>query len=69
MAKKIKGNNDGKGGKNDSYTIPGRGTIVRNRLVREVEAGKHPCFSIYERAGEKYVRGNPDHLSNNNIND
>lgn len=68
MAKKIRGNNDGENGQNDSYTIQGRGVVPRGNLVKEVEKGKHPNHSIYERDGEKYVRANPDSSSENNIN-
>jgi hypothetical protein len=69
MANIIKGNHDSENGGNDSYTIPGRGEVSRLALVREVEKGKHPNFSIYQRDGEKYVRGNPDSRPSNNVND
>lgn len=69
MANKIRGNQDGDRGQNESYTIPGRGTVSRNKLVKEVESGKHPNFSTYERNGKKYVRGNPDSSESNNVND
>lgn len=68
MAKNIKGNHDGEGGRNDSYTIPGRGVVSRNDLVREIEIGRHPNFSIYEKDGEKFVRSNPDSKESNNVN-
>jgi len=68
MAKKIRGNHDVENGENDSYTIQGRGEVSRGNLVKEVENGKHPNHSIYERDGEKYVRANPDGSSENNIN-
>lgn len=69
MANKIRGNRDGEGGRNDSYTIPGRGVVSRDQLVKEVERGKHPNFSTYERDGEAYVRSNPDSKENNNVNE
>ena len=69
MAKIIKGNQDGANGENDSYTIPGRGVVPSERLVREVERGKHPDFSIYSRNNEKYVRANPDSKKRNNVNE
>jgi len=68
MARNIKGNQDGPGGGNNSYTIPGRGTVRRKKLVQEVEDGKHPNFGIYETQGEKYVRGKPDRTKGNNVN-
>lgn len=69
MAKNIKGNGDSPTGANNSYNIPGRGTVSRPKLVREVENGQHPNFSTYERNGVKYVRGNPDNRTGNNVND
>lgn len=57
-----------KGGRNDSYTIPGRGIVEREELVKEVEKGKHPDFSIYERDQEKFVRAKPDSSQTNNVN-
>ncbi len=68
MAKIIRGNQDGPDGENDSYTIPGRGIVPRKQLVREVEQGNHPDFSIYRRNDEKYVRANPDGQKKNNVN-
>ena len=68
MAKKIKGNRDGEGSRNESYTIPGRGTVPRKQLIKEIEQGKHPDFSTYETEGEKYVRSNPDSTDKNNVN-
>jgi hypothetical protein len=69
MAKNIKGNQDGEGGRNDTYTITGRGVVDRKDLVEEVEAGKHPDFSLYEKDGVKFVRSNPDSTQSNNINE
>lgn len=68
MAKKISGNQDGKGGRNESYYIPGRGDNSRNKLTREVDSGKHPNHSIYERNGEKFIRSNPNAKDSDNIN-
>jgi len=68
MAENINGNGDGPNGRNETYRIPGRGTeIPRKEIVREVEQGKHPNHSVYEREGEKFVRSNPDHLRRNNV--
>lgn len=69
MANNINGNNDGPGGRNETYNIPGRGSeIPRDKLVREVEQGKHPHHGVVEVDGEKFVRSNPDHLRKNNVN-
>ncbi len=69
MANNINGNQDGENGRNETYTIPGRGTVPREQLVNEIESGKHPNFSTYEREGETYVRANPDSTTDNNVND
>lgn len=68
MAKKISGNQDGKGGRNESYRIPGRGDVSRDKLAREVDRGKHPNHSIYERNGEKFIRSNPNTKGSDNVN-
>lgn len=69
MAKKIKGNRDGDGGRNESYNIPGRGNVSRRKLVNEVKKGMHPKHSVYERGGEEYIRSNPDNRKKNNVNE
>lgn len=70
MADIIKGNRDGENGENDTYRIPGRGSAIpRPTVVREVEQGKHPHYSVYKRDGVKYVRGNPDSRKKNNVNE
>ena len=56
-------------GRNESYKIPGRGTVKRTQLVKEVEGGKHPAFSVYKINKVKFVRGNPDSSDDNNVND
>jgi hypothetical protein len=69
MANKIKGNQDGTGGRNETYTIPGRGTVKRKPLVKEVKQGKHPKFDVYKRGKEEFVRGVPDGQNGNNVNE
>lgn len=69
MAKKIRGNQDGENGENESYTIPGRGVVERKQLVDEVNAGKHPNHHVISINGVDYVRSNPDSTESNNINE
>lgn len=69
MAKVIKGNHDGEGGRNNSYFIPGRGNVARGTLVQEIKQGKHSDFSTYTRDGKTYARANPDSKESNNINE
>lgn len=68
MAENIKGNHDGHDGENKTYTIPGRGKVLREQLVKEIENGRHPRFSVYEKDKVKYVRSNPDSSGSNNVN-
>lgn len=68
MANNIIGNQDGEGGRNESYSIPGRGTVPRKQLVQEIEQGRHSNFSIYELDGEKFVRSNPNAQEGDNVN-
>ncbi len=67
MAKNIRGNKDGQNGENQTYTIPGRGTVPREKLVEEIKEGKHPDFHIYERNNVEYVRADPDSTQQNNV--
>ncbi len=69
MVALIKGNRDGENGRNETYSVPGRGArISRSVLVKDVGAGKYPGYRIYKRNGEKYVRGRADGLEENNVN-
>lgn len=65
---RIEGNQDGEGGRNESYKVWGRGDISRPQLVKEVEAGMHSNVHIVKVNGEKYVRDNPDHSKKDNVN-
>ena len=65
---KIKGNNDGEGGRNETYKIGKRNAVPRKVAVKEVEQGKHPDHHVMERDGEKYVRDNPDRSTKDNVN-
>lgn len=65
---KIIGNNDGPGGRNETYRIGSRKSVTRSQAVREVEQGKHPDAHVVKINGEKYVRDNPDRSTNDNVN-
>ena len=65
MANNING--DGPNGRNESYTIPGRGVVGRQTLVDEIDSGRHPNFHTVEVEGREYVRANPDHSCDNNV--
>jgi hypothetical protein len=65
---KIIGNNDGVGGRNESYKIGNRPKVPRTQAVREVEAGMHPDAHVVKINNRKYVRDNPDNSKKDNVN-
>lgn len=65
---KIKGNNDGPGGRNETYKIGSRLEVPRKQAVREVEQGKHTGAHTVTVGGQKYVRDNPDSSKKDNLN-
>jgi hypothetical protein len=65
---KIKGNNDGPGGRNETYDIGARKDIPRSVVVREVKAGKHPDAHVVKVNGREFVRDNPDSSTKDNVN-
>jgi hypothetical protein len=65
---RIIGNNDGKGGRNESYKIGSRKNVPRKVAVREVKQGQHSGAHVVEVNGEEYVRDNPDHSKRDNVN-
>jgi hypothetical protein len=65
---KIRGNNDGPGGRNESYRIGARKNVPRQQAVREIENGLHPGNHVVEINGRKYARDNPDRSKKDNVN-
>lgn len=65
---KIKGNNDGPGGRNETYQIGNRKEVPRTEAVAEVKKGKHPDSHVVKVNGREYVRDNPDHSTRDNVN-
>ena len=65
---RIKGNNDGPGGRNETYKIGGRGAVPRTQAVKEVEQGKHSGAHVVKINNRKYVRDNPDSSKSDNVN-
>ncbi len=65
---KIKGKNDGPGGRNEHYDIGQRKNIPRKTVVREIERGDHSGAHVVEVNGEKYARDNPDNSTKDNVN-
>lgn len=65
---KIRGNNDGPGGRNESYRVGPRTHVPRPQMVKEVESGMHPGNHTVRVNGRKYVRDNPDSSTKDNVN-
>lgn len=65
---KIRGNNDGPNGRNETYRIGTRLYVPRAQAVREVEQGKHPGNHTVRVNGRKYVRDDPDSSTRDNVN-
>ena len=65
---KIIGNNDGPGGRNESYRIGNRKEVKRTDAVREVKDGKHPDAHVVKVNRREYVRDNPDSSTKDNVN-
>jgi len=65
---KIIGNNDGPGGRNESYKIGSRKEVPRPQTVKEVKNGKHPGAHVVKINGREYVRDNPDSSKTDNVN-
>ncbi|HTK34932.1 MAG TPA: hypothetical protein VL358_06540 [Caulobacteraceae bacterium] len=65
---KIVGNNDGPGGRNETYKIGSRMAVPRPEAVREVKAGQHPGNHVVKVNGREYVRDNPDASTRDNVN-
>lgn len=65
---KIVGNNDGPGGRNESYKIGKRTNVPRRTAVAEVKKGKHSDAHVVKVNGREYVRDNPDHSTKDNVN-
>ncbi|OIQ24808.1 MAG: DUF3892 domain-containing protein [Alphaproteobacteria bacterium MedPE-SWcel] len=65
---RIRGNNDGPGGRNASYDIGRRKAVPRIKAVAEVEQGLHPGAHVIKVRNRKYIRDNPDRSRSDNVN-
>lgn len=65
---KIKGKNDGPGGRNEHYDIGSRKDVPRRNAVAEVKRGEHDGVHIVKINGREYLRDNPDGSTSDNIN-
>ena len=65
---KIKGKNDGPGGRNEHYDNGNRKNVPRRIAVAEVKRGEHPDAHVVKVKGREYVRDNPDRSKDDNVN-
>jgi hypothetical protein len=65
---KIIGNNDGPGGRNETYKIGSRKNVPRTQAVKEVKAGKHSGAHVVKVNKKEFVRDNPDNSKKDNVN-
>jgi hypothetical protein len=65
---KIKGNNDGPGGRNETYNIGSRKNVPRKTVVKEIKQGKHTGAHVVNVNGQDYARDNPDSSKRDNVN-
>jgi len=65
---RIKGKNDGPGGRNEHYDIGKRKNISRAKVVSEIKQGKHPKNHVVKVKGREYARDNPDPSKKDNVN-
>jgi hypothetical protein len=65
---KIRGRNDGPGGRNEHYDVGKRENVPRPTIVREIKNGEHPGAHVVKINGREYARDNPDHSTKDNVN-
>ena len=65
---KIIGNNDGPGGRNETYNIGTRKNVPRAQVVKEIKRGDHPGAHVVTVNRREYARDNPDPSTRDNVN-
>ena len=65
---RIKGRNDGPGGRNEHYDIGGRKNVPRRDVVAEIKRGEHRDAHVVKVHGREYARDNPDSSKSDNVN-
>ena len=65
---KITGNNDGPGGRNETYRVGNRFNVPRDVVTREVDRGLHDGYHNVTIDNQTYVRDNPDGSTHDNVN-
>jgi Protein of unknown function (DUF3892) len=65
---KIRGKQDGPGGRNEHYDIGRRKDVPRRVVIKEIKRGDHPGAHVVKVKGREYARDNPDHTKSDNVN-
>jgi len=65
---KIRGKQDGPGGRNEHYDNGGRKNVPRRNIVAEIKRGEHSDVHIVKINGREYARDNPDRSKSDNVN-
>jgi len=65
---KIRGKNDGPGGRNEHYDIGPRKGVPRRNVVAEIKRGEHSGAHVVKVRGQEYARDNPDNSKSDNVN-
>ncbi len=65
---RIKGKNDGPGGRNEHYDVGTRKNVPRRTVVAEIKRGEHPDAHVVKVKGREYARDNPDASKRDNVN-
>ncbi|MDP3802768.1 hypothetical protein [Brevundimonas sp.] len=65
---KIRGQNDGPGGRNEHYDIGSRIGVPRRNVVAEIKRGEHPGAHVVKINDREYARDNPDASTKDNVN-
>jgi len=65
---KIRGRQDGPGGRNEHYDIGARKNVPRRTVVAEIKRGEHEGAHVMKRNNREYARDNPDGTKSDNVN-
>lgn len=65
---KIRGRNDGPGGRNEHYDVGTRKNVPRRNVVAEIKRGEHVGTHVVKVNGREYARDNPDASKSDNVN-
>lgn len=65
---KIRGKQDGPGGRNEHYDIGAQKNVSRRDVVARIKRGELPGAHVLKINGREYARGNPDRSKSDNVN-